>query len=155
MIIHRTQHPKFFVAAGSIFEFENGNFDGIIVFLESGFNDINAEFLELKNELKKSAFPVLCFGDYGINDYPQHICQFPNRNAAIQFISDAINRTLSCLASLGCKRIGIHGIRIYGIDDYTTEEVSYKAIRRWVISNEDRVEFVMAVDRFDCYAKHI
>lgn len=155
MNIHRTSHPQLYIAEGSIFDFKDGNFDGIIVFLESGFNDINAEYLRVKESLKVSPFPVLSFGNYGENGYPQHISEFPNRSAAIQFIYTAINQTLSTLASYGCKRIGIHGIRIYGIDDYYTEEASLRAINQWVCNHAHSIDFVIAVDRFNCYARHI
>lgn len=153
MVIHSTSHPKLFVAKGSIFDFQGGDFDGIIVFLENGFNDINAEYLEAT--LKEWPYPVLSFGNYGEFPYPQYITNFRSEENAMCFIILAINNTLSALSSLGCRRIGIHGIRINGINDYYTEATSFNAIRQWVCRNSNKVDFVMAVDRFDCYYKHI
>lgn len=53
-----------FYAQGDIFDFDGGQFDAVVVFMESGFNHIQGRFLQLKEQLEKSSVMVIPFGDY-------------------------------------------------------------------------------------------
>lgn len=134
-----------FYAQGDIFDLEGGRFDAIIVFMESGFNNIQGEFLGKKDELEKSPVMVIAFGNYVEN---QPNCFTLNQIRPVVF------QVLDAVKSNNRKVIGFHGIRVVDADDFTGAKCTIQAIAEWLKYNRKYIESITLVDLFNCYAEH-
>lgn len=133
-----------YYAQGDIFDIDGGNFDAIIVFIEQGFNDIQARFLQLKEELGNSPCMVVPFGNY---------VECPNM-FSINQIPTVVFQVLDAVKNKQRKVIGFHGIRAIDASDYAGAMVTIHSIVEWLQHNRSSIESVTLVDRFNCYAEH-
>lgn len=140
----KTPIDGLFYAQGDIFDLKGGCFDAIIVFMEPGFNNIQAEFLRLKEELEKTPVMVVAFGNYTVN----------KNNFTLSQIYPVVFQVLDSVISKNRKTIGFHGIRAIDADDYTSARYTISAISEWLRFNKKHVDSITLVDLFDCYSEH-
>ena len=131
-------------ARGDIFDLESGKFDAIIVFMESGFNNIQARFLQLKEELEKSPVMIVPFGNYVE-------CQ---NNFKLNQINTIVYQTLNAVVKQHRRNIGFHGIRAIDADDYTGAKRTINAIAEWLQLYRNCIDSITLVDAQNCYAEH-
>lgn len=144
MIKKETSVDGLLYAQGDIFDLEGGQFDAIIVFMESGFNDIQARFLQLKDELEKSSIMVIPFGNY---------VGCPN-NFRLDQIHSIVFQVLDAAVNQQRRNIGFHGIRAVDANDFIGAEYTIKAIVEWMKYNRNYIESITLVDARNCYAVH-
>lgn len=133
-----------FYAQGDIFDFDGGQFDAVVVFMESGFNHIQGRFLQLKEQLEKSSVMVIPFGDY-----------VESKNYfKLNQINTVVIQVLDAVVNQHRRRIGFHGIRAVDADDYLGAKYTMDAVIEWLRYNRSRVDSITLVDARNCYAKH-
>lgn len=144
MIKKATHIDGLFYAKGDIFDVEGGKFDAIIVFMESGFNNIQGEFLQLKDKLEKSSVMVIPFGNYTEQ----------KNNFTLEQIHSVVFQVLDAVKVYQRRNIGFHGIRAINANDYTGAKYTIQAVGDWLRSNRNHIESITLVDAFDCYSEH-
>ncbi len=81
-----------------------------------------------------------------MHDYPE---------LSVRQIPDAVNNILDVLLTYKCKKIGFHGIKIFGVDDPTAEIYTIDAVVKWVKKHLNDIDSITMVDRFDSYSRHL
>ncbi len=144
MTKNKTKFEGLYYAQGDIFDIEGGQFDAIIVFMESGFNNIQGRFLQLKEELEKSSVMVIPFGNY---------TEVKNEFTLNQ-IRPVVFQVLNAVVQHHRKNVGFHGIRAIDANDYLGAKYTISAIVEWLQYNKHTIDSITLVDARNCYSEH-
>lgn len=134
---------QLYFAEGNVFDTVGFGFDGICCFLPHGLNCINADYIRFCDAAPQVVAVVY---DYRNRQQPP---------LTLGQIDTAVCRALDMLVSRGCRRIGFHGVKVYGVSDAVAEEHTVSAVVRWLGRNGNRVDRITLVDRLDSYNAHL
>lgn len=137
-----SNQSKLYFAEGNVFGEEGFGFDGIACFLPDGMYMINGDYLRFKNRNPDNIVAAI---------YDFH----NQRPLSLSDIPYAVNSILDLLYTNNCRKIGFHGIKVYGINDYTAEYYTIDAVSNWLKRHLSDMESITMVDRYDSYNKHL
>lgn len=140
--INLSNQSKLYFAEGNVFGVEGFGFDGIACFLPNGMFMINGDYYRFKENNPDNVVAAI---------YDFHNQQ----RLSLSQIPVAVNGILDMLYTHKCRKIGFHGIKIYGINDYTAEHYTIDAVSNWLKKHFDEIDSITMVDRFDSYSKHL
>ena len=140
--IKLSKQSKLYFAEGNVFDVEGFGFDGIACFLPDGMYMINGDYYRFK--------------DNNPDNVVAAIYDFHNQQRlSLYQIPAAVNGILDMLYTYKCKKIGFHGIKVYGVNDYTAEHYTIDAVSNWLKKHFNDMDSITMVDRFNSYSKHL
>lgn len=136
-----SNQEKLYFAEGNVFATDGFGFDGVAVFLPNGMYMINGDYKRFQFANPDNIVAAI----YDFHNQP---------NLSLQDIPFAVNTILDMLQVHNCKRIGFHGIKINGVNDFFAESYTIRAVSNWLSNHLDSIESITMVDRYDSYSKH-
>ncbi|MBO7565928.1 MAG: hypothetical protein J6T60_02370 [Bacteroidales bacterium] len=136
-------HNKMYFAEGNVFGIEGFGFDGIACFLPAaGMYMINGDYESFKQNDQDKVVAAI----YELDDLTK---------LSLRQIPEAVNTVLDLLCTYKCKKIGFHGIKVFGINDPTAEYYTAEAVFKWIKKHSNDIDSITMVDRYDSYGNHL
>ena len=137
-----TNQDKLYFAEGNVFNVEGFGFDGIACFLPKGSGMIHLDFMRF---MEKNPDDIVAT----IYDFHRQ------QEIPLSLIPYAVNTALDMLHLHKCRRMGFHGVRVYGVDDHTAEHYTIRAVSNWITKHFDEIDAIIMVDRGNSYYEHL